>query len=63
MEFENSMDGEKKMHLHIENHFAKSPSVVNQEPDLEKQAQKLREQREFEALRAQVSILDFMFLS
>jgi hypothetical protein len=54
MEFENSTDGEKKMHLHIENHFAKSPSVVNQEPDLEKQAQKLREQREFEALRAQV---------
>lgn len=47
----------QEMELHIEKHFAKSPSV-NQEPDLEKQAQKLREQREFEMLRAQYGMDD-----
>lgn len=41
------------MELHIEKHFAKSPHAFKSEPDLEKEAQKLREQREFEMLRAQ----------
>lgn len=44
------------MELHIEKHFAKSPhttTTYKTEPDLEKEAQKLREQREFEMLRAQ----------
>lgn len=41
------------MELHIEKHFAKSPQTHKTEPDLEKEAQKLREQREFEMLRAQ----------
>lgn len=41
------------MELHIEKHFAKSPHAYKTEPDLEKEAQKLREQREFEMLRAQ----------
>lgn len=41
------------MELHIEKHFAKSPLTQKTEPDLEKEAQKLREQREFEMLRAQ----------
>lgn len=39
--------------VHIEKHFAKSPHAFKTEPDLEKEAQKLREQREFEMLRAQ----------
>lgn len=43
----------KNMEIHIEKHFAKSPHNVKSEPDLEKEAQKLREQREFEMLRAQ----------
>ena len=42
----------QEMELHIEKHFAKSPGVVGS-VELEKQAQKLREQREFEILRAQ----------
>lgn len=41
------------MELHIEKHFAKSPQNIKTESDLEKEAQKLREQREFELLRAQ----------
>lgn len=42
------------MEKHIEKHFAtKSPLTSKTEPDLEKEAQKLREQREFEMLRAQ----------
>lgn len=41
------------MELHIEKHFEKSPQNHKTEPDLEKEAQKLREQREFELLRAQ----------
>lgn len=39
-----------EMELHIEKHFTKTHKA---EPDLEKEAQKLREQREFEMLRAQ----------
>ena len=47
------------MELHIEKHFSKSPQASkNVEPDLEKQAQKLREQREFEMLRAQYGMDD-----
>lgn len=46
----------QEMELHIEGHFSKSPQKV--EPDLEKQAQKLREQREFEQLRAQYGMDD-----
>lgn len=47
------------MEIHIEKHFSKSPqNPVSQEPDLEKQAQKLREQREFEMLRAQYGMDD-----
>lgn len=42
-----------EMELHIEKHFAKSPQNHKTESDLEKEAQKLREQREFEMLRAQ----------
>lgn len=45
------------MEMHIESHFAKSP-VVAVAPDLEKEAQKLREQREFEMLRAQYGMDD-----
>lgn len=44
--------------LHIEKHFAKSPPVSYSEPDLERDAQKLREQREFEMLRAQYGMDD-----
>lgn len=43
----------QEMELHIEKHFAKSPGVQVGSVELEKQAQKLREQREFEILRAQ----------
>lgn len=46
------------MEMHIEGHFAKSPKAAKAEPDLEKQAQKLREQREFEMLRAQYGMDD-----
>lgn len=46
------------MDLHIEKHFAKSPQKTKCEPDLEKEAQKLREQREFEMLRAQYGMDD-----
>ncbi|EAT34090.1 AAEL013635-PA [Aedes aegypti] len=47
------------MEIHIEKHFSKSPQNLNpKEPDLEKQAQKLREQREFEMLRAQYGMDD-----
>lgn len=45
------------MEMHIEGHFTKSP-VVAVAPDLEKEAQKLREQREFEMLRAQYGMDD-----
>lgn len=41
----------KNMEIHIEKHFAKSPHNVKSEPDLEKEAQKMREQREFEMLQ------------
>lgn len=44
--------------LHIERHFAKSPVKKKAEPDLEKEAQRLREQREFEMLRAQYGMDD-----
>jgi len=47
----------QEMELHIEGHFTKSPTVKNG-PDLEKEAQKLREQREFEMLRAQYGMDD-----
>ncbi|XP_058449709.1 zinc finger-containing ubiquitin peptidase 1-like isoform X2 [Malaya genurostris] len=48
-----------EMELHIEKHFSKSPqNPITKEPDLEKQAQKLREQREFEMLRAQYGMDD-----
>lgn len=48
-----------EMEFHIEKHFSKSPqNPVTKEPDLEKQAQKLREQREFEMLRAQYGMDD-----
>lgn len=47
------------MEIHIEKHFSKSPqNPSSKEPDLEKQAQKLREQREFEMLRAQYGMDD-----
>ncbi|XP_065089904.1 zinc finger-containing ubiquitin peptidase 1-like isoform X2 [Ochlerotatus camptorhynchus] len=47
------------MEIHIEKHFTKSPqNPSSKEPDLEKQAQKLREQREFEMLRAQYGMDD-----
>lgn len=42
-----------EMELHIEKHFAKSPQNHKAETELGKEAQRLREQREFEALRAQ----------
>lgn len=45
------------MEIHIESHFTKS-SVVAVAPDLEKEAQKLREQREFEMLRQQYGMDD-----
>lgn len=47
----------QEMQLHIESHFTKSP-VVAVAPDLEKEAQKLREQREFEMLRQQYGMDD-----
>ncbi|XP_037047580.1 zinc finger-containing ubiquitin peptidase 1-like isoform X2 [Bradysia coprophila] len=55
-----SLDNMKtdEMELHIEKHFAKSPVKKKTEPDLEKEAQKLREQREFEMLRAQYGMDD-----
>lgn len=45
----------QEMELHIESHFPVSPKAVTTkcEQDVEKQAQKIREQREFEMLRAQ----------
>lgn len=46
------------MELHIEKHFSRSPQKTKCESDLEKEAQKLREQREFEALRAQYGMDD-----
>lgn len=46
------------MDLHIEKHFAKSPKQSKCESDVEKEAQKLREQREFEMLRAQYGMDD-----
>lgn len=48
----------QEMELHIEKHFAKSPQKIQVESDIEKQAQKLREQREFEMLRAQYGMDD-----
>ncbi|XP_055386034.1 zinc finger-containing ubiquitin peptidase 1-like [Condylostylus longicornis] len=55
-----SLDNMKpqEMELHIEGHFTKSPKNINFDTDLEKQAQKLREQREFEMLRAQYGMDD-----
>uniref|UniRef100_A0A8D8GYD5 Zinc finger-containing ubiquitin peptidase 1 n=1 Tax=Culex pipiens TaxID=7175 RepID=A0A8D8GYD5_CULPI len=51
-----------EMEIHIEKHFSKSPQNPSaagvDQPDLEKQAQKLREQREFEMLRAQYGMDD-----
>lgn len=46
------------MEMHIEKHFSRSPPKSQPEPDLEKEAQKLREQREFEMLRAQYGMDD-----
>lgn len=46
----------QEMEMHIESHFTKSPVAIA--PDLEKEAQKLREQREFEMLRAQYGMDD-----
>lgn len=55
-----SLDNMKtdEMELHIEKHFSKSPVKKKAEPDLEKEAQKLREQREFQMLRAQYGMDD-----
>uniref|UniRef100_A0A1B0CQZ8 Putative zinc finger with ufm1-specific peptidase domain protein n=1 Tax=Lutzomyia longipalpis TaxID=7200 RepID=A0A1B0CQZ8_LUTLO len=47
-----------KMEVHIDSHFVKTPLAPSSESDLEKQAQKLREQREFEMLRAQYGMDD-----
>ncbi|XP_055600752.1 zinc finger-containing ubiquitin peptidase 1-like [Uranotaenia lowii] len=49
-----------EMEFHIEKHFSKSPmaAAAVEQPDIEKQAQKLREQREFEMLRAQYGMDD-----
>lgn len=47
-----------EMELHIEKHFAKSPKAQKSETNLEKEAQRLREQREFEMLRAQYGMDD-----
>lgn len=47
----------QEMEMHIEAHFTKSPTLPAA-PDLEKEAQKLREQREFEMLRAQYGMDD-----
>lgn len=46
------------MELHIEKHFMKSPQPRKPETELEKEAQRLREQREFEMLRAQYGMDD-----
>jgi uncharacterized C2H2 Zn-finger protein len=48
----------QEMELHIEAHFAKSPTVTAITPDLEKEARKAQEQREFEMLRAQYGMDD-----
>lgn len=48
----------QEMELHIESHFAKSPANPKAETEIQKQAQKLREQREFEMLRAQYGMDD-----
>ncbi|KAL5279294.1 ZUFSP family protein [Megaselia abdita] len=52
----------QEMEMHIESHFTKSPksiAVAGADTDiLEKEAQKLREQREFEMLRAQYGMDD-----
>lgn len=47
----------QEMEIHIESHFSRSPNIKT-EPNLEKQAQKLREQQEFEMLRAQYGMDD-----
>lgn len=44
----------QEMEFHIDSHFTKSPTAaVAVTPDLEKEARKVQEQREFEMLRAQ----------
>jgi hypothetical protein len=49
----------QEMELHIEAHFVKSPTVTETaSPDLEKEARKAQEQREFEMLRAQYGMDD-----
>ncbi|XP_059616386.1 zinc finger-containing ubiquitin peptidase 1-like isoform X2 [Phlebotomus argentipes] len=48
----------QEMEVHIDSHFVKTPLAPSFESDLEKQAQKLREQREFEMLRAQYGMDD-----
>lgn len=53
----------QEMEMHIESHFTKSPkniaAIAGADTDiLEKEAQKLREQREFEMLRAQYGMDD-----
>lgn len=52
----------QEMELHIDEHFAKSPTTVASStaisPDLEKEARKVQEQREFEMLRAQYGMDD-----
>ncbi|XP_070502539.1 zinc finger-containing ubiquitin peptidase 1-like [Chironomus tepperi] len=58
MSFENMKT--QQMELHIEAHFTKSPTSAtsNVSPDLEKEARKAQEQREFEMLRAQYGMDD-----
>jgi zinc finger-containing ubiquitin peptidase 1 len=51
----------QEMELHIDGHFAKSPvssTTGGASPDLEKEARKVQEQREFEMLRAQYGMDD-----
>jgi zinc finger-containing ubiquitin peptidase 1 len=51
----------QEMELHIDGHFAKSPvsaATGGASPDLEKEARKVQEQREFEMLRAQYGMDD-----
>lgn len=49
----------QEMELHIDGHFTKSPTTAAAvTPDLEKEARKVQEQREFEMLRAQYGMDD-----
>lgn len=59
-----NMKKTQEMELHIDEHFTKSPTVMSAStatavsPDLEKEARKVQEQREFELLRAQYGMDD-----